>query len=185
MFFLTRVRGVPKLYPTRAIVVKLREVLDAIRKQGSWRPMSRGKFCLRSDFFVACCLKAKAFANSKAGLAISELSRAVKTFPRKDSRCFDNSAYSDGSRPSRSGSEGLPGENPRLFLCWALAIQRFERLRRAWRPLRPGGSGPRSRSRLHPRGRAGDWRLGQRQKPQLWPEGSPLDRELAGSAWYC
>ena len=66
MFFLTRVRGVPELYPTRAIVVKLREVLDAIRKQGSWRPMSRGKFWLRSDFFVACCLKAKAFANSKA-----------------------------------------------------------------------------------------------------------------------
>ena len=52
MFFLTRVRGVPKLYPTRAIVVKLREVLDAIRKQGSWRPMSRGKFCLRSDIFL-------------------------------------------------------------------------------------------------------------------------------------
>ena len=65
MFFLTRVRGVPELYPTRAIVVKLREVLDAIRKPGSWRPMSRGKFCLRSDFFVACCLKAKAFAIQK------------------------------------------------------------------------------------------------------------------------
>ena len=66
MFFLTRVRGVPELYPTRAIVVKLREVLNAIRKQGSWRPMSRGKFCLRSDFFCCLLFEGKGFRQFKS-----------------------------------------------------------------------------------------------------------------------